>query len=162
MSNKQRKAKRDQQTSPSMEDSASVQADGCQGETVRQSQTHGMVVKLPEGWPIVDCPPPDYSGVRELGRKVREEREQRVYDALLSADTEPTAVWVPGGATEKEQETICKLLQATPREFVPRDCTQCTALRPPRQSYSRVYCKRGKIRFCKCGFCGATWSQEGP
>ena len=46
-----------------------------------------------------------------------------------------------------------------PRGFVPRPCSQCTALRPPNTSYSRVYSKHGQIRYCKCEFCGATWSQ---
>ena len=48
-----------------------------------------------------------------------------------------------------------------PREFTPRDCTLCITSRPPRQQFSRVYAKRGKIRYCKCGYCGNTWSQEG-
>jgi hypothetical protein len=47
------------------------------------------------------------------------------------------------------------------REFTPRDCTLCITSRPPRQQFSRVYAKRGKIRYCKCGYCGNTWSQEG-
>jgi hypothetical protein len=49
-----------------------------------------------------------------------------------------------------------------PREFVPRDCSMCAANRPPRTNYSRVYAKHGKVRYCKCGFCGNTWAQEGP
>lgn len=46
-----------------------------------------------------------------------------------------------------------------PRAFVPRPCSQCTALRPPSTSYSRVYSKHGQVRYCKCDFCGNTWSQ---
>ncbi len=48
-----------------------------------------------------------------------------------------------------------------PREFEARPCTSCQALRPHGTSYSRVYCTRGRIRYCKCHYCGHTWSQEG-
>lgn len=49
--------------------------------------------------------------------------------------------------------------QPKPRGFVPRPCSNCTALRPPSTSYSRVYSKHGPVRYCKCDFCGNTWSQ---
>lgn len=48
-----------------------------------------------------------------------------------------------------------------PREFEARPCSSCQALRPHGTSYSRVYCTRGRIRYCKCDYCGHTWSQEG-
>ena len=46
-----------------------------------------------------------------------------------------------------------------PRGFVPRPCSQCTALRPPKTSYSYVYCTRGNVRHCKCRNCKNTWSE---
>jgi hypothetical protein len=46
-----------------------------------------------------------------------------------------------------------------PRRFTPRPCTACTALRPNGASYSEVYHTRGNLRYCKCKFCGNTWSQ---
>lgn len=50
-----------------------------------------------------------------------------------------------------------------PRAFTPRDCTQCTALRPKASdSYSYVYHTRGSVRYCKCKFCGNTWAQSVP
>lgn len=48
-----------------------------------------------------------------------------------------------------------------PRRFTPKDCAMCETHRPRGESYSRVYSTQGKIRYCKCGFCGHTWSQEG-
>lgn len=48
-----------------------------------------------------------------------------------------------------------------PRRFMPRDCTLCVTRRKPGESYVRVYSKHGSIRYCRCGMCGNTWSQEG-
>lgn len=64
---------------------------------------------------------------------------------------------------EQIEETISKELEAeelVPRRFTPRACTSCTALRPANTNYSRVYVTRGTVRYCKCDFCGNTWSQE--
>ena len=47
------------------------------------------------------------------------------------------------------------------REFEARPCSSCQALRPHGKNYSRVYCTRGNIRYCKCHFCNHTWAQEG-
>lgn len=47
-----------------------------------------------------------------------------------------------------------------PREFEARPCSACQSYRPHGKSYSRVYCTRGAIRYCKCHYCGHTWSQE--
>ncbi len=49
--------------------------------------------------------------------------------------------------------------QPKPRGFVPRPCSQCSAIRPAGTNYSRVYHTRANIRYCKCGFCNNTWSQ---
>ena len=48
--------------------------------------------------------------------------------------------------------------------FVPRDCTTCPALRAADAvnaglSFSRVYSTQGRTRYCKCGYCGATWKE---
>jgi hypothetical protein len=47
------------------------------------------------------------------------------------------------------------------REFEARPCSSCQAIRPHGTNYSRVYCTRGNIRYCKCHFCNHTWAQEG-
>lgn len=49
-------------------------------------------------------------------------------------------------------------------QFVARDCTACTALRDAKEetkgkSFSRVYSTVGRVRYCKCGFCGNTWKE---
>ena len=57
----------------------------------------------------------------------------------------------------KEEESIA---EAFPR-FRPRDCVQCTARRPTRSSYSRVYCTKGNTRYIRCGWkpCGYRYKQ---
>jgi hypothetical protein len=48
-----------------------------------------------------------------------------------------------------------------PRAFEPRPCSACEALRPKtNENYSYVYHTRGTVRYCKCKFCGNTWSQS--
>lgn len=46
-----------------------------------------------------------------------------------------------------------------PRAFVPRPCSSCNAFRPPATNYSEVVTTRGSIRYCRCRYCGHTWSQ---
>lgn len=46
-----------------------------------------------------------------------------------------------------------------PKQFSPRPCTACAALRPANTNYSRVYSKHGKVRYCRCDFCNNTWAQ---
>jgi hypothetical protein len=48
-----------------------------------------------------------------------------------------------------------------PRQFEARPCSSCCEVRPYGKNYSRVYCTRGSIRYCRCDYCGHTWSQEG-
>jgi hypothetical protein len=45
--------------------------------------------------------------------------------------------------------------------FVPQPCSCCTALRPADTNYSRVMSTQGRIRYCKCTFCGNTWKEQG-
>lgn len=54
---------------------------------------------------------------------------------------------------EKQEEVI------RPRAFVPRPCSSCEALRPAGTSFSKCYCTRGEIRYCRCEYCNNTWSQ---
>jgi hypothetical protein len=46
-------------------------------------------------------------------------------------------------------------------EFVPQPCSACQAFRDVDEeirgrSCSRVYSKQGRVRYIRCGFCGAT------
>ena len=59
---------------------------------------------------------------------------------------------------KKKVEGIIELPK--PREFAAKDCSACAAIRPICKSYSRVYCTRGRVRYCRCDFCGNTWSQQ--
>ena len=47
-----------------------------------------------------------------------------------------------------------------PREDEARPCTLCESRRPIGKSYSRVYCTKAKVRYCRCSYCGHTWPQE--
>jgi hypothetical protein len=47
-----------------------------------------------------------------------------------------------------------------PREDEARPCTLCASRRPIGKSYSRVYCTKAKVRYCRCSYCGHTWPQE--
>ena len=53
-----------------------------------------------------------------------------------------------------------KGLDPTPREDEARPCSLCESRRPIGTSYSRVYCTKRHVRYCKCHYCGHTWSQE--
>lgn len=45
--------------------------------------------------------------------------------------------------------------------FVAQPCSCCTALRPADTNYSRVMSTQGRLRYCKCSFCGNTWKEQG-
>jgi hypothetical protein len=47
-----------------------------------------------------------------------------------------------------------------PREDEARPCSLCESRRPIGKSYSRVYCTKAKVRYCRCSYCGHTWTQE--
>lgn len=71
-----------------------------------------------------------------------------------------------GPTTEPKQEVpsesvALQVVAPVAREFEARPCSSCQAIRPHGKNYSRVYCTRGSIRYCKCHFCGHTWAQEG-
>ena len=53
-----------------------------------------------------------------------------------------------------------KGLDPIPREDEARPCSLCESRRPAGKSYSRVYCTKAQVRYCKCYYCGHTWSQE--
>jgi hypothetical protein len=50
--------------------------------------------------------------------------------------------------------------QPIPREDEARPCSLCESRRPIGKSYSRVYCTKANARYCKCSYCGHTWTQE--
>lgn len=60
---------------------------------------------------------------------------------------------------DKDERVIPEIAKA--RGFIAKPCSACTAMRPRDTNYSRVYAKRGHVRYVKCWFCGNTWSQFG-
>jgi hypothetical protein len=53
-----------------------------------------------------------------------------------------------------------------PRSYAPPPCSLCTELRPPDESYSRVYAtvktEGSIVRYCRCDFCGNTYKDSRP
>ena len=84
--------------------------------------------------------------------------------AATSSDTteqvQTEARWM--GAAKVVDDRISSALPV-PRvsSFVPQPCSCCTALRPVDTNYSRVVSTQGRIRYCKCSFCGNTWKDQG-
>lgn len=65
-------------------------------------------------------------------------------------------------AANKESVEVVEVIETPkPRQFEARPCVLCQNYRPHGKNYSRVYCTRGRVRYCKCDFCGNTWAQEG-
>jgi len=57
-------------------------------------------------------------------------------------------------------ESVAVIETPIPREDEARPCTLCESRRPVGKSYSRVYCTKAKVRYCKCSYCGHTWAEE--
>jgi hypothetical protein len=57
-------------------------------------------------------------------------------------------------------EAVAVIETPIPREDEARPCTLCESRRPIGKSYSRVYCTKAKVRYCRCSYCGHTWTQE--
>ena len=57
-------------------------------------------------------------------------------------------------------EAVAVIETPIPREDEARPCTLCESRRPIGKSYSRVYCTKSNARYCKCSYCGHTWTQE--
>jgi hypothetical protein len=69
----------------------------------------------------------------------------------------------PGQAIELDSSVKVEsvaTLDPIPREDEARPCSLCESRRPIGTSYSRVYCTKSNARYCKCSYCGHTWTQE--
>jgi hypothetical protein len=100
----------------------------------------------------------DYDPVEDVASRTRiyDANGNITYDSL--EDCNPQEVPHPEiSPLTKEEESISETI---PR-FRPRDCVQCTAMRPTRSSYSRVYCTKGNTRYIRCGWkpCGYLYKQ---
>ena len=62
--------------------------------------------------------------------------------------------------TINENGKIIEQCYPIPREDEARPCALCESRRPIGTSYSRVYCTKSNARYCKCSYCGHTWTQE--
>lgn len=75
-------------------------------------------------------------------------------EQVVETETPPSTEPIVVNGTEIEPGLI-------PRRWQPRECSACVAVRPySKESYVYVYHTRGTVRYCKCRYCGNTWSQE--
>jgi hypothetical protein len=86
-------------------------------------------------------------------------------DGLTLSEGDKVAMLIDGEVFKADGERIDPV-SVKPRvtSFVPRPCTDCQRLRDldekiKGKSCSRVYSTQGRTRYCKCGFCGATWKE---
>lgn len=84
------------------------------------------------------------------------------YQATTTAEAITSAARIDVSPEAGRLDTETQVRPSKPaREFEARSCTICAGIRPHGKNYSRVYCTRGNVRYCKCGFCGNTWAQQG-
>jgi hypothetical protein len=119
-----------------------------QGAIGKMAESLGVPADLP------DYESPKYSSARIHMQAMKEASESPIprEDCTLREILHPEI-----SPLTKEEESIAESL---PR-FRPRDCVQCTAKRPTRSSYSRVYCTKGNTRYIRCGWkpCGYRYKQ---
>jgi hypothetical protein len=48
------------------------------------------------------------------------------------------------------------------RRFEAPACMSCAGDRPKGTNASKIYAKRGRVRYVKCRYCNRTWTVEGP
>lgn len=86
-------------------------------------------------------------------------------DGLTLSESDRISMVIDGEVFKVDEEKIDPVT-VKPRvtSFVPRPCSDCQRLRDldekiKGKSCSRVYSTQGRTRYCKCGFCGATWKE---
>lgn len=82
------------------------------------------------------------------------------YQATTTAEAITSAARIDVSEEAGRVDTEAQV-RPKPREFEAKQCTLCVNFRPTGKNYSRVYSKHGRVRYCKCSFCGNTWAQEG-
>lgn len=95
-------------------------------------------------------------------KKLRDSRIESEADERLIVPETPVVVET---LAEVEGETTIIAEIATPKRYVPPNCSCCTALRPkPDISYVSVYHTRREdgyiLHYCKCGFCNNTFKHS--
>ena len=80
--------------------------------------------------------------------------------STLMATYDPWTDTVSRVVRTDETGKVIEDYQPIPREDEARPCTLCASRRPIGKSYSRVYCTKANVRYCKCSYCGHTWPQE--
>jgi hypothetical protein len=116
--------------------------------------------------------------IREMVASFKQEQHDRLL-ACIPKDgqlhSEPTGEGPPssiGVTYDPWTDTVSRVVRTDetgkviedykpiPREDEARPCTLCESRRPIGKSYSRVYCTKSNARYCKCSYCGHTWTQE--
>ena len=108
-----------------------------------------------------DCPNGSEAAKRASEAETAQQtgKQQSIQETTRRMDSKENTMSKKRPQPKQEAKEIEPATDPKPKGFVPRPCSQCTALRPPKTSYSYVYCTRGKVRYCKCGRCNNTWSE---
>ena len=116
--------------------------------------------------------------IREMVASIKREQHDRLLACIPKEGklhSEPSGTGTPSSAVltyDPWTDTVSRVVrtdetgkvvedyQPIPREDEARPCTLCESRRPFGKSYSRVYCTKSNARYCKCSYCGHTWTQE--
>jgi hypothetical protein len=100
-----------------------------------------------------------------LQASVMESQKSEPADGSTVSESDKISMLIDGEVFKVDEEKIDPVT-VKPRvtSFVPRPCSDCQRLREldekiKGKSCSRVYSTQGRTRYCKCGFCGATWKE---
>jgi hypothetical protein len=116
--------------------------------------------------------------IREMVASIKREQHDRLLACIPKEGqlhSEPSGTGTPSTAVltyDPWTDTVSRVVRTDetgkviedykpiPREDEARPCTLCESRRPIGKSYSRVYCTKTNARYCKCSYCGHTWTQE--
>jgi len=88
---------------------------------------------------------------RKRARQIANEIDASITPEVIDAAIERAASHVTGKGID---------VAIKPREkFSPRSCSMCEALRPAGTNFSKCYCTRESVRYCRCEYCNNTWTQ---
>ena len=160
-----------------------------QGAIEKMAESLGVPADLPDyESPKYSQAREDAKAVQEADKKLDPIREmvalfkQERLDALMASipkegqlHSEPSGEGPPsaiGVTYDPWTDTVSRVVRTDetgkvvedykpiPREDEARPCALCESRRPIGTSYSRVYCTKSNARYCKCSYCGHTWTQE--
>ena len=160
-------------TGTASNDSGSVKADGFPNGEGDMSKRPKRIDR-----PVTQEAIEPIDPIREMVASIKREQHDRLLACIPKEGqlhSEPSGTGTPSSLTAtydgwtgivsrvvRTDETgkVIEDYQPIPREDEARPCALCESRRPIGKSYSRVYCTKAQVRYCKCSYCGHTWTQE--